>query len=68
MDENDSDMELINAEYDRNTKTFTISNHIGVELPNSGGPGTALYGLLGGLMMVTAGAVLTLRRKKKNKA
>ena len=67
LDENDSDMELINAKYNKNTKTFTITNHIGVELPNSGGPGTALYGLIGGLMVVTAGAVLTLR-KKKNKA
>lgn len=46
---------------------FSIVNHAGTELPKTGGPGTALYGLLGGLMVVTAGAVLTLR-KKKNKA
>ena len=39
----------------------------GYELPQTGGPGTALFGLLGGLMVITAGAVLTLR-KKKNKA
>ena len=48
-------------------QSVTVLNERGVELPNSGGPGTALYGLLGGLMVVTAGAVLTLR-KKKNKA
>ena len=66
-DENGNDMLLINATYNKQTKTFTITNHIGVELPNSGGPGTAVYGLIGGLMIVTAGAVLTLR-KKKNKA
>lgn len=36
------------------------------ELPETGGSGTAVYGLIGGLMLVTAGAVLTLR-KKKNK-
>ena len=52
--------------YDQAT-TFSIKNHLGVDLPKTGGPGTALYGLLGGLMVVTAGAVLTLR-KKKNKA
>ena len=39
----------------------------GYELPKTGGPGTALYTLLGGLMVVTACAVLTIRRKK-NKA
>lgn len=49
------------------TLQFTVGNVPGKELPNSGGPGTALYILLGGLMVVTAGAVLTLRRKK-NKA
>ena len=38
-----------------------------LDLMLPGGSGTALYGLLGGLMVVTAGAVLTLR-KKKNKA
>ena len=37
------------------------------ELPETGGTGTELYILLGGLMVVTAGAVLMLR-KKKNKA
>lgn len=46
---------------------FSIVNHAGTELPKTGGTGMALYGLLGGLMVVTAGAVLTLR-KKKNKA
>ena len=48
--------------------TITITNSkYSISLPETGGPGTALYGLLGGLMVVTAGAVLTLR-KKKNKA
>ena len=46
---------------------FTVGNHPGSELPKTGGSGTAVYGLIGGLMVVTAGAVLTLR-KKKNKA
>ncbi len=50
-----------------NPASITVVNMPGTELPKTGGPGTALYSLLGGLMVVTAGAVLTLRRKK-NKA
>lgn len=49
------------------TNTIQVGNTAGTALPQTGGPGTALYNLLGGLMVVTAGAVLTLR-KKKNKA
>ena len=52
------------VDYLEGNNLFTIRNQAGVELPNSGGPGTALYILLGGLMVVTAGAVLTLCRKK----
>ena len=48
--------------------TITVlNNKASVELPKTGGPGTALYGLIGGLMVITAGAVLTLR-KNNNKA
>ncbi len=47
---------------------FIVNNPAGgYELPKTGGPGTALYTLLGGLIFAMAGAVLTLR-KKKNKA
>ena len=38
----------------------------GYELPETGGIGTALFTALGGLMTVAAGAVLTLRRKRKS--
>ena len=37
----------------------------GVELPQTGGIGTALFTAVGGLMTVTAGAILTIRRKKQ---
>ena len=48
--------------------TITITNSkYSISLPETGGSGTTLYTLLGGLMVVAAGAVLTLR-KKKNKA
>ena len=53
---------------DQLTNTIQVGNTAGTALPQTGGPGAALYGLLGGLMAVTAGALLTLRRKKKNKA
>ena len=37
----------------------------GYELPQTGGIGTTLFTALGGLMTVTAGAILTMRRGKK---
>ena len=37
----------------------------GYELPETGGTGTALFTVLGGLMTAAAGAILTLRRKRK---
>ncbi len=61
MKDNTQTVELISS------MEFKVYNFPGHQLPNSGGSGTALYGLLGGLMVVTAGAALTLR-KKKNKA
>ena len=51
--------------YQAETGTWTIQimNQTGYELPNSGGPGTALFGLLGAVLTLGAGALL-LRRKK----
>ena len=37
--------------------TFTVHNSNGVELPNSGGPGTLIY-TLGGLMLILASAMM----------
>lgn len=44
---------------------ITITNTPGAALPNTGGPGTALFTALGGLVSLAAGAALTLRRRKK---
>ncbi len=38
---------------------------ISYELPQTGGIGTTLFTTLGGLLTVTAGAILTMRRKKQ---
>ena len=59
---------------DDDTKTFSgyriiVSNQSGVELPQTGGTGTALFTALGGIMTVTTGAILTLtayRRRKQH--
>ena len=40
----------------------TVENTPGTALPQTGGIGTTLFTALGGLMTVTAGAILTLRR------
>ena len=45
--------------------SFTIPNFPGIELPQTGGIGTTLFTALGGLMTATAGAILTIRRKRK---
>ena len=43
----------------------TVENTPGTALPQTGGIGTRLFTALGGLMTATAGAILTIRRKKK---
>ncbi len=44
----------------------TISNdQIGQVLPNTGGIGTDLFHLLGAMMILTAGAVIFIRRKRR---
>jgi len=51
--------------YDQETNTFTVINEAGVALPQTGGIGTTLFTALGGLMTATAGAILTIKRKRK---
>ena len=51
------------AAFDKGTIVNAVEN--GVVLPNTGGIGTTLFTALGGLMTVTAGAILTIRRKKQ---
>jgi len=45
--------------------TFKVGNRPGTALPQTGGIGTTLFTALGGLMTATAGAILTIRRKRK---
>ena len=41
-----------------------ITNNPGVELPSTGGRGTALFTAIGAILSGTAGAILTLRKRK----
>ena len=53
------------ARYNKAGNIFIVPNNPGTALPQTGGPGTALFTALGGLMTATAGAVLTLRRRRQ---
>lgn len=46
------------------TYTLKVSNSAGIELPSTGGPGTTLMYVLGGLLMLLAGAGLFIRRRR----
>ena len=46
--------------------TITIPNQPGVELPATGGSGTALYYILGAALVLGAGVALMLMKKKKH--
>ena len=48
---------------DGNLIPLTVTNSSGNELPSTGGIGTTLFYVLGGLMVVGAGAVLIARRR-----
>ena len=43
-----------------------ITNSSGYELPQTGGRGTALFTAVGALLSGTAGAILTLKRRKEH--
>ncbi|MBQ7437914.1 MAG: LPXTG cell wall anchor domain-containing protein [Oscillospiraceae bacterium] len=44
---------------------YTNDSNVSTQLPQTGGIGTTLFTALGGLMTAMAGAILTLRRKRK---
>ena len=46
--------------------TITITNTPGKELPHTGGNGSALYTILGGLMVLSAGGALLIGRKRRS--
>ena len=64
---NDSQEVEYNPSYSDATDKGYILNQPtgGYELPQTGGIGTTLYTALGGLMTATAGAILTIHRKRK---
>lgn len=49
----------------RTTLTISIPNTPSIEMPETGGPGTALFTALGGIMTALAGAILTLKKRKE---
>ncbi len=62
--------ESIDAGFQMNEKgvvyEITIENNQGTELPSTGGIGTTIFYILGGLLVVGAAVVLVARRKADN--
>ena len=50
--------------WDGETRTFTVGNKIGVKLPHTGGPGTALYTIPGLMLILLAGGTLARRKRR----
>jgi LPXTG-motif cell wall-anchored protein len=48
------------------TFTFNVANNSGTELPSTGGIGTTIFYIVGGLLLVGAAIVLVARRKASN--
>ena len=44
---------------------LTVVNHAGIALPQTGGIGTHLFTILGSILTLTSGVVLTLRKRKQ---
>ena len=49
--------------YAQADKTFTVGNTPGAALPNTGGPGTRLFTILGSILILGAGVLLWRRRR-----
>lgn len=56
-----TDTEMV--KYNSSTQTFTFYNEPGAALPSAGGPGTKLFTILGGMLILIAGAFLFQRRR-----
>lgn len=54
-----SDTDATDAYYD-----LTVVNYMGIKLPGTGGMGTALFTVIGAMIIVAAGAVLVIGRKR----
>jgi len=53
--------------YNRETKTFTIGNTPGVELPATGGRGTLVFTVSGLALMMLAGVLMISRKRRYNR-
>lgn len=48
---------------DNNTRAFAIVNNTGAELPSTGGIGTTIFYVVGGILMLGAAVILVTRKK-----
>ncbi len=48
---------------DKNVITMTVENNSGIQLPSTGGMGTTIFYVLGGILVLGAGVLLVTRRK-----
>ena len=61
--EDDPDTTDIDESKEATNDTFTIPNTPGAALPNTGGPGTRLFTILGSILILGAGVLLWRRRR-----
>jgi len=55
----------VDITHEENDLSFTIKNHPGVQLPQTGGIGTGIFTAIGAILSCSAGAILTLRKRKQ---
>lgn len=48
------------------SKSFTVVNEAGAQLPSTGGMGTVMFYVLGGVLVVAAGVLLVTKRRMKD--
>ena len=53
----------VNITYSKSEKTFTVGNNPGATLPNTGGPGTRRFTILGSILILGVGVLLWRRRR-----
>jgi LPXTG-motif cell wall-anchored protein len=53
--------------FDQATMTFKVKNKAGQSLPNTGGPGTALYTLSGMMLLICSALLYGFRRRHEER-
>ena len=59
--------EGVSVDEDSGVHTLLITNTAGVELPHTGGPGTAMFYILGSLLTLGSAVILISRRRLQKK-